>query len=100
MYVKSRFDAPWKSTSFLICPAIASKIAGWLAERNLTNSKVVNAIYIALLNGDITIDDVSVDNKRMVGYLGGSLDSMLNIRVRDKQGNLIIENNNLNEEGE
>lgn len=86
----------WKSTSYSVSPLLRRGIDLYLTSKNLTMSKMMNALFYALIAGDIQIDEVPYGEIRMSAGNFTTLEDLININFRDKEGNLLNTTRNLN----
>lgn len=80
----------WYVTSYQLMPQIRFKVAGFVASKNLTYTKLFNALMIALLNGDIKINTST--RHRMVGDYINPIEEILSVKFTDREGKILNPN--------
>jgi len=76
----------WRSTSFMLCPSLNKPLRMFLAEKNLTIARLLNAFIIAVCKGDILVDSDDETSNRMNASVEDTVDTLVSVTLRDCNG--------------
>jgi hypothetical protein len=79
----------WKSTSWNVCPELRRDYDAYIAKRGLTYTKLFNGLMLALLNGDMSVDEIPYGEQRIISDITTKYTDLINVTIRDKAGNIL-----------
>jgi hypothetical protein len=77
----------WKRTAVDIPTKIKKELSVICAKNSLTLTKLVNSFAIALITGDLTIENNALDSIRIIPKVGDNIDDLVRVNYFDREGN-------------